>query len=259
MRVSFLRPWAFALVSALCVPCATRAAAINYGNSPVIPPGVTFLGVTESSSTDPVPLFGPPSYFTTGIDFNPTSFGASSSGGGGDVTDGQLNFTVAGTVSPSQVVAISQVSLAESGDYTLVGTGTVATQTIAGGSIKVTVKEIDGVTLGTPIVLTPSNASVGFNLIANPGVLQPWALGTSLNITAQLTALAIPFTYGATRVDVVMDDNVIALSEASTAAFIAKKDFTVGLVGNVSLVPEPAGLMLLTVGAVGALARRRGR
>ena len=259
MRVSALRALACALLAALWFPCATRAAAINYGNSAVIPPGVTFIGVTESSSTDAVPLFGPPSFFTTGIDFNPTSFGSSSLGGGGDVTDGQLNFTVAGTVSPSQVVAISQVSLAESGDFTLVGTGTVATQAIAGGNIKVIVKEIDGVTLGTPIVLSPSNASIGFNLLTNPGVLQPWSLGASLNITAQLTALAIPFNYGATRVDVVMDDNLIALSEASTAAFIAKKDFTVNLVGNVSLVPEPAGLMLLAVGAVGAFSRRRGR
>lgn len=69
-------------------------ASINYGNFGPIPPRVSFLGVEESSGTDAVPLYGPPTPFPVGLDFNPASFVASSAGGGADITDGQLNFTV---------------------------------------------------------------------------------------------------------------------------------------------------------------------
>jgi hypothetical protein len=242
----------------LLTSLVARAATINYGNSPVIPPGVQFLGIAESSGTDAVPLYGAPaSYFPVGIDFNPGSFAASGVSGSGDVTDGQLNFAAAGTFTPSVKVAINSISINESGDYTLTGIGTIATQVIAGASIHVTVTEIDGVTLTTPVVLAPSNASLGFNLIANAGVLQPWAMGTTLNIAGQLTSLAIPYTYGATKIDVVIDDNLIALSEASSAAFIAKKDFKVSTVNNVVLVPEPVQMSALLLGAAGIMARRR--
>jgi hypothetical protein len=56
------------LVGAIClailvgsfVSTDARAALINYGDSPLIAPGVTFLGVTESSGTDALPLYGTP-------------------------------------------------------------------------------------------------------------------------------------------------------------------------------------------------------
>jgi hypothetical protein len=260
MRISYFRLWACAAIVALLSCSAAQAAAINYGDSPVLPPGIKFRNVTESSGTDPVPLYGAPSYFNTGADFDPTSLIAFSTNGANDITDGQLNFTLEGTVSGSQVVAINNISLFEAGDYTLAGVGTAATQVIAGASIRVTITEIDGVApAGGPITLIPSNASVGFNLLASPGIVMPWSLGTSLNIAAQLTSLGIPHTYGATEVEVVIDNDLIALSEAASAARIAKKDFQVMTEGEVTAVPEPAAVSVLALGVAGVLMRRRGR
>jgi hypothetical protein len=88
-------------------------------------------------------------------------------------------------------------------------------------------------------------------------VLQLWGTGGTVNVAAQLTSLAVPYTYGATKIDVVIDDNLIAISEASSAAFIAKKDFKVSTVNNVVLVPEPVQMSALLLGAAGIMARRR--
>ena len=41
-------------------PSPAAAASINYGTIGLIPPGVMFINVTESSGTDAVPLYNPP-------------------------------------------------------------------------------------------------------------------------------------------------------------------------------------------------------
>jgi hypothetical protein len=201
--------------------------------------------VTESSGTDPVPLFGPPTPFVIGLDFDPTNFVSFASGGNSDVTDGQLNFGVSSTAG-----AITDISLFEAGDYTLVGAGTAATQALAGAIMRITVTEIDGAPVA-PIALTPVNASVGFNLLANPGIVQPWSLGLTSSISSQLMSQGVPFRIGATRVEVVIDNSLVTMSETSSLAFIAKKDF------RITLVPEPSSLLLLLLSL--PLAMRRSR
>lgn len=227
--------------SALLSSAAARAATINYGNFGPVPPGVTFQQVTESSGTDPVPLFGPPDPFSIGLDFDPTSFVATANGGAGDITDGQLNFGIS-----APVVGISSVSLFESGDFALSGVGTAATQAQAGAFMSITVTHVNGAPV-VPFNLPPSNASVGFNLLANPGINQPWSLG----LTAPIN---LPQGQIATRVEVVIDNTLIALSEPGTIAFIAKKDFRISTTPN---IPEPATLMLTGLAGVISLAFRR--
>ncbi len=265
MRENHLKSWVFAtalvafLVSGVGSGVA-QAAPINYSDSSLIPPGVRFTNVFESSATDPVPLYGPPDYFTTGVDFDPVgfaAFSATTSGGGGDVTDGQLNFTVSGEVSDGRTVAIEQLNLFEAGDYSLIGLGTTNTQALAGASIRVVVTEIDGVAVA-PINLAPSNAFVAFNLIANPGIVQPWAIQMSVDIDAALSSMNRSFTAGATEIEVVINNQLIALSEPSSVAFIAKKQFIIDLETDVGdVVPEPATVSVLALGAFGALMRRR--
>ena len=216
-------------------PGPLQAAIINYGGSPDIPPGITFSDVMESSGTDPVPLYGPPSYFTTGMDFNPATFVSSATGGAQDFTDGQLNFTV-GDTPGGPLIAINTINVFEAGDYSLTGIGTAATQALAGAIIRVTVTEIDGAPVA-PIVLAPTNASVGFNLVVNPGIVQPWSLGVTVNVDSQL-----PANQNATRVEVSINDQLATLSQPTSAAFIAKKEFIVN-VGTI--IPEPATLGLL--------------
>ncbi len=227
------------------------AAMISYGNFGPVPPGITFLDVMESSGTDPVPLFGPPTPFSVGLDFSPTSFVSTSNGGSLDVTDGQLNFTVMG----SNAFPINGISLFEAGDYTLFGTGTAATQALAGAIIRATVTQINGVNV-SPFDLITSNAFVGFNLLANPGIVQPWSLGTALDVAGQLGD-----NQRATKVKVSINNQLLTASEAASLAFIAKKDFRINIGTNRGPeVPEPSTLPLVLSGcvAIGSLAWRKG-
>jgi hypothetical protein len=235
-----------ALGAALVAARPAAAASINYGNF-IVPPGVSFLNVTESSGTDPVPLYGPPTPFSVGLDFDPVGFIANAASGSLDLTDGQLNFTVMS----SPAFAIDSINLFEGGDYSLLGAGTAATSVFAGATLRATVTEINGVAVA-PIALTLVNGSVGFNLAANPGVLQPWSLGLLLNIAAQLGP-----NQGATKVEIVIDNQLAALSERESLAFIAKKDFRI-CVNDCGEVPEPSGLGLLPLaGALALLVARR--
>lgn len=233
---------AAAIAFAVLTAGATQAASISYGNFGPDAAGQIFNGVMESSGTDGVPLYGPPQLLANGLDFDPTSFVASASNGTTDTTDGQLNFAV-DTVNNTP---INSLSLNEGGDFTLVGSGgTAATAVFAGAIIRVTVTEINGLAV-TPFTLPTSSASVGFNLVSNGGVVQPWSLGTTINIAGQL-----PAGQSATGIEVVIDNQLNALSQTGTIAFIAKKDFTI----NIPNVPEPT--TLAGVGLVSVLLRRR--
>jgi len=256
MRSIRFVPFAFALALILAFAGSVRAASIFYGNFPVPPSGISFLDVTESSGTDPVPLFGPPHTFQVGLDFNPT-FVAASTNGAADITDGQLNFTVKGLVVPSGGAGINSLSVFEAGDYSLLGLGTVATKAIAAASIRAKVTEIDGNPVA-PINLPQMSVPAVFNLIANPGVLQPWSLSVTLPIAAQLTAMNIPFTIGATKVEVVVDDSLNTLTESASSAFIAKKDFVVSADPDISgILPEPASVTLIGLAVAWSLKRPR--
>jgi hypothetical protein len=92
---------------------------------------------------------------------------------------------------------------------------------------------------------------VGFDLISDAGVVQPWALGTILNIASQLSV-----GQNATRVDISINNQLISLSEQASAAFIAKKTFQLDVA--TAPVPEPSsiGLSVLLL-SFGLGARRR--
>jgi len=224
------------------------AASINYGDFDDIPPGtVMFLGVTEGSGTDPVPLFGSPLVLGNMLDFDPSGFAASTGGGGADITDGQLNFQVMSIPGSS----IDQITIDESGDFSLFGAGTAATQVAFGLFMQLTILEVDGALISPFDVIVSAEGS--FDLVTNPGLSQPWDLSLMADLDQELIDEGIAFELGVTKADVVLDDTLIAISEAASAAFIAKKAF------RIAVVPEPATLILGLLGVLLAVRSRNRR
>jgi len=230
---SELRGSCLALAVALSLLAApnARAASIHYGDFSDIPPGsVTFLDVTESSITDLLPLYGAPTAIADSLDFDPMGFGASSVGGVADITDGQLNFGL------WSETGMSSISFSEAGDFSLAGSGTAATQTLAGLNVLVDILEVDGVVLDEAIQVG-GNVTFLADLANDAGVVVPWSLGLVIDLTGALLEQQVEFRVGVTHAEVALDNQLLALSEAGSAAFIAKKDFGVS-------VPEPSSLLL---------------
>lgn len=230
---------------------ATQAASISYGSFGPVAPGISFIDVTESSATDPVPLFGPPTAYSVGLDFNPTSFGSSSANGTADITDGQLNFMLQG----QGLNGFGFLSISEAGDYTLVGPG-VPTAAYAGVIVRATVLAVNGVNV-VPVNLVPSNASVGFTVPPPAQIAQPWSLGIGIDIGAQVAALFGPGAV-ASKVNIAIDNTLATVSAPGTSSFIAKKRFSIEIV-PLTFFPEPASgtMAFMAFAGIGLSSRRK--
>lgn len=256
---------AVALLALVGQPHAS-AAPINYGD--FSGDTVTYVDVTEDSDTgDPLPLFGAPSVSADSLDFNPVAFNANTNGAGGnDATNASLTFMV--EAHPLHV--IKNLTLSEAGDTTLSGFGTDATFTDVSANVFVDILEVDGVGI-TPISFndsmsfTPSGGSYGLGTDGGGGPVfeTVWEGSLFVDIMAELDdAVAdgdiAPYDFGATKISLVLDNTLTALSEEGTFALIAKKN-----AGGVSFsinIPEPAAAALAVLGlAVGIVASRRRR
>jgi len=260
-RVLRYIPLSGAMAVALALASSTsQAAAINYGNFNGT--GVTFLNITEDSSTDPTPLYGPPHVVTGDIlDFDPLSFASSATGGAADITDGLLQ----GAVQAKPGFGISKLSFNELGSYTLAGTGTPATSAAVGQIAFVKITELNGVALGgnsftvsLNSVFSPSNGD--FFLPAEAGIAQAWSGAGSVDIAAALAAkkASNPGTYGnfslVTRVEFSTNNALTTTSQPGTIAFMDKKDFVLDID---TVVPEPAMIGLFGLVIPALFGRRR--
>jgi hypothetical protein len=261
---------AFLSVATLLVAGMTYRVAhsspINYPNPSPNGNTVNYTDVSENSLTNPSqPLFGPPTVAGDSIDFNPVGFGAFSAGGGSQLTDGQLVFKV----SAKPGFAISNINFAEAGITSLSGVGTNNTFNDVSATGAVDITEVDGVGINTisiplNLVFAP-NANGTFQLVSDgPLSSLPWTGGQMVNLNAALTAHSIPFTLGATKISVDLDNGLIAQSENGTLSLIDKKDFgglsvTVNTPGNGGGPngPEPTSMVLACLGFGGLLLGRR--
>lgn len=230
-------------IAALTMSATARGATINYGD--FLAPGVMFQAVTESSGTDPVPLYGPPTPFPIGLDFDPMNFTSTSTGGLADITDGQLNFTI---MSAPGGPPINFVSVFEAGDYSLAGLGgNAATSVFAGAILRATIVGVNGVPVA-PISVPPVNASFSDGL-PPAQIASPWSLGLTANIAAALGP-----GQNATKVEVVINNSLVTTSQPNTLAFIAKKEFRID-----TNIPEPSTLFVAAIASIGAFVFSRGR
>jgi hypothetical protein len=246
---------ALVAVLAICAPKAGAFYSTNYGN--FAGANVNFLGVSESTISESVPLYHYPVVAGNTIDFNPQGFGAFASGlGGNDNTDGQLTMTL--LANPTS--AIPTIKFWELGDYSLIGSGGFGTLVDVTANWYVNIIAVDGITLGAPVNIngtmpfTP-NTSGTFFLPTNPGFGNLWGGSINIDLNNALTLAGVPYNSGATEVRFTFDNELNALSEFGTTATIRKKDIQ-GSVGITVIVPEPSILALTLCGAGLLFARR---
>jgi PEP-CTERM motif len=207
-------------------------ASINYGDFGLI--GGTALSVTESSATDPTPLFGPPTNVGNSLTFSTGPFTASQEGVGADNTAAQLSFVI--QADPG--LFIESISLEEIGDFLMLGDTAMVT---AGGTLVATILDpFIGGFVSDPIVIDPVVPLTG----TGSGI---WSGLASVDITS----------YSATRVRIDLDNLLIASANApADAAIIDKKALTVNVLFSEN-IPEPASAALMGMGLLAVLKRRR--
>jgi hypothetical protein len=225
---------------------------------------VNYLMVTESSATDPVPLFGVPTVSGDSLDFTPTSFAASSQlhVPATDQTDGHLVFMV----TPKGTNTIKNIFFGEGGGITVGGTGSnlsfVDVSTIGG----IDIFEVDGVAINKvsiPIDLKFSHGNnAGFNdngewhLMPQGFINGSWTGSQLIDITSFLQTHGFPNAIGATKITVALDNKLYAQSEVEATAMIDKKDFFTVTTN----IPEPTSCVLALLGVVvAAVISRRSR
>lgn len=263
--------FAAVLVAVGLIAGQSLAAMMNHGNFSAT--NVTFVAVTENTNritqagaVDPGLLFNAPTTVGDSLDFNPTFSSIASGAGSTTFTDGQLNFTIDANAN----AVVQSIGFTEVGDTTLIGAGTDATQTWVALAVIAQVTEIDNVAVsGLPQITAMGafNPSSGdFKLVTDGAGLKIWSGGVpTININGWLTANSIPFVNGATKVEVALNNQLYAASEAGTTAAIFKKDIDANTGVRIIIngggdpeVPEPATVVLAGLAVVaGVVARRR--
>ena len=192
----------------------------------------TVTDLTESSATDPTPLFGEPIAIGNSLTFSTGPFAAVQAGKGADITAGQLSFVI--QADPG--LFIESISLEEIGDYLMLGDSAEVT---AGGTLVATILDpLVGGFVSDPIAIDPVVPLTG----TGSGI---WSGTASVDLTQ----------YAATRVRIDLDNILIASSEECFhAAIIDKKAMTVDVKFSQD-IPEPASLALMGLGLL-AIARR---
>lgn len=243
-----------------CGALSAQAAPINYGDFSDVPPGgVMYTDVTETANTvgDDEPLYGPPEITVNTLDFDPAGFSADSTDGDSDITDGQLNF---GFMTP-QGAGLNGLTIRESGDFTLFGGGSTATSVAAGLFAEVEITHVNQLPLLSPISVIAST-QFSTDLGTSPGLNQPWSNSLFVDFGPALSNAGFGAGDYATKGEIVLNDTLVAISEdnPSTIAFIAKKDFKLIPVGDLTpddVIPEPTTAVLAGLALAGLAARRR--
>jgi len=237
-------------IAALCLLQAWTETSVEAGL-------VSFSNISQSGQGpgDPANPYGAPVILGNSLTFpGPSAFSATSANGLFDIEDGFTDGFLSFSVEADPDTWITGLSLEESGLRSLLelqnpGTATTRVRVIAVGSISVI--ELDhGNSPLTGLAAQPMG--IGFDLtwdLANHMEVVLWNGVDAADIAATLTERGVAFEHGATAIDFFMNNQLLAISEDGTFAFIDKKfiDFDV----DTEMVPEPGTIIL---GIAGMLA-----
>jgi len=230
-------------------------------------PDVSFTGIQETSSFgDPEPLFGAPTGSGNSLLFFPPNFTATTSGAGGsDSTGAQLQATMLATSAST----IDILNFNEYGDATLIGPANAGTGVFAGLSGFVTVLEVNGLPITTPLVIgfnagglvngsfTPGTlGTAGLDRISNPGTTL-WSGNLSIDIGAALIGAGLQPK--ATKVALSLDNDLYAYTAAAGNSAKIQKKVVDGPAIIIDVIPEPGTFALLCGGLALMSLRARGR
>jgi hypothetical protein len=235
---------AIGLTVALFTPLTAKSDIITYGDFSGA--DAVFRAVTESAA-EPLASggFGAPVVSANTLVFTPNAFAAASAGGTPDIIDRQLTMTIAAVA--NQV--IQKVTFSEAGDYTLVGPGSTITRAHVATPGYLTITKVNGLAI-TPIEIAGSGTfspAGGLYPLSGSGVTGvQWSGDLQFDLTAALRAKGI--NGFATEATLSLDNTLVAQSEATTIAHIAKK--TAQVTVDPQATPEPGTLVLLGLGAV---------
>jgi len=174
-----------------------QAGTVSHGN--FMGANVAYTSVTESSSTDEVPLFGTPvtignrlSFFQPGPHPDP-SLGFGANAPPSDTTDGFLSFGMMAKPGYS----ITALEISEGGDYSMSVLGPALAKVTANLIVsEVSITHMDGAPI-VPIVMASLLESTSFELPGDPAA-GLWDLAASFDVNQILTDAGVSFDLGAT-------------------------------------------------------------
>ena len=164
--------------------------------------------------------------------FFPQNFRAQSVGGGSAITGDRLEFDLYANAG----FRITGVSISEFGDYGIVGDGGSVAD--AGGLF---LTNLDTAQVASSQIVTSPGSPITTEGFGN------WSGSASVDVSNAQPAW--------TRVHVVVDNDLIAISTAGGVAFIEKKVFGSGV--SITIVPTPGSMALVAAGGLMAFRRRR--
>jgi hypothetical protein len=247
---SALSRLAMVCVLVIAAASAAQATSINYGDYSGT--SVVFQQVTESSTTNVLPLYGSPTVSGNALLFLPTNFLATSGHDGTVTTEGTLATTIAADLGYN----IQLLTITEQGGYNLFGPGTSVTSASVTGTATLTILDVDGTPLGSSIVVpnlllafTPSGGSYNFGVDPSGGA---WSGIATINVASILSQNNL--TGNVTRVSLSLDNLLTATSQEGSVVSISKNgvgdEGTTGIyVGGI--IPEP--LTCVSFAALGGL------